>query len=491
LAWNNLKTKKLPKPKIGLLALLGPAFIWASVAQGSGELIWWPYFAAKYGLALVGLLLPAALIQFFVNREVSRYTALTGEGIWQGFVRANRIYALPLFALAFLSFLWFGGYASAGGTALYDLTGLPHGVSPRVGSLLWAYASIAVFSTALIFSKVIYKFIEIFMKIVIAVTIGGLLISVMQPDVRAVFSDFIKAVFNPLSTRIPASWDPADTPRLVTAIAFAGMGGFLNLIYSYWMRDKNVGMGAHAGRITGLKEKEEPIPDTGFKFADNKSNRTAWASWSKYLNLDAGAAVLINAFTVILTTLLAFALLYPKGIFPEGWKIAVVQAEFFGSVFGKVGRSVFLIVAAAFLADTWLGLSDGVARQFADFTKSFFLSKTKPAKGPRQPAGKGLADFATGKSYKWWYYTWLIFLIVVTSLTMPLAQPAVLITITGVVSIFAFVLYIPLLYYINYIKLPKTYPAFTKPSKISGTLLLATWSIYLSIATWYIANSIG
>ena len=77
--------------------MLGPAFVWAAIAQGSGELIWWPYFSAKYGLAFVGLLLPASLIQFFVNREVSRYTAITGKGIWSGFIFKNNLQILRKF----------------------------------------------------------------------------------------------------------------------------------------------------------------------------------------------------------------------------------------------------------------------------------------------------------------------------------------------------------------------------------------------------------
>ncbi len=478
------KTNKLPNPRISLLALLGPAFIWASVAQGSGELIWWPYFAARYGLAFVGLLLPAALIQFFVNREVSRYTALTGEGVWQGFTRLGKVVSLPLFMLAFVSFLWFGGYASAGGTALYDLTHFPKGVSQQVGSLFWAYISIAVFTSALLFSKVIYKFIEVFMKVVTLVTVVGLLISITQPGVRAVAGEFFKALFNPASAHFPQSWDVADTPHLVTALAFAGMGGFLNLMYSYWMREKGVGMASYVGRLTGLREAEQLVPQEGYIFADNQANRAAWKRWTRYLNLDAGLAVVINCFTVSLTTLLAFALLNPKGVFPQGWKIAVVQAEFFESVFGQVGRIVFLIIAASFLADTWLGLADGVARQFADFTRSFFTTERRDVALLR--LYKGIGDKVLSKSYKWWYFVWLFFLIFVTSLTMPLAQPSSLITITGVISIFAFVLYIPMLFYINYIKLPKIYPSFTKPSPISIGFLAFTWLVYVAIATWYI-----
>lgn len=74
--------KKLPQP-LPWYTLLGPAFVWAATAQGSGELIWWPYLVARYGEAFLCLLLPAALVQFFVNREVSKYTAITGKGIWR------------------------------------------------------------------------------------------------------------------------------------------------------------------------------------------------------------------------------------------------------------------------------------------------------------------------------------------------------------------------------------------------------------------------
>jgi hypothetical protein len=67
----------LPRP--GLFKALGPGIIFMALAQGSGELIWWPYLIAKYGLAFLFLVLPACLLQFPVIYEIGRYTALTGE----------------------------------------------------------------------------------------------------------------------------------------------------------------------------------------------------------------------------------------------------------------------------------------------------------------------------------------------------------------------------------------------------------------------------
>ncbi|MBC7224490.1 MAG: hypothetical protein H5T59_09510 [Anaerolineae bacterium] len=46
---------------VGIAAAIGPGVIWASLAQGSGELIWWPYLTAKYGAAFLGILLPACI----------------------------------------------------------------------------------------------------------------------------------------------------------------------------------------------------------------------------------------------------------------------------------------------------------------------------------------------------------------------------------------------------------------------------------------------
>ena len=456
--------KKVPKMP-GLLLMMGPAFVWAAIAQGSGELIWWPYFAAKYGPYLIGLLLPASLIQFFVNREMARYTAITGKGIWHGFLSLGNIFPFFLFGLCFINFLWLGGYASAGGTALFDLTRFPRGFSDAQGSIFWAYVLMLGFSLIFIFSKVVYKSIETLMKIVSAITILGLVFSALHPETLKVFSEFLKYYANPFSVRIPENWDPNDTSRLVTAIAFAGMGGFLNLLYSYWMKDKGVGMAKYSSKVGGLLTKRADVhEEKDIIFEDSEENKVRWKKWLAYINLDSFLAVFINAFTAGLTTLLAFAILYPKGIFPAGWKIAVVQAEFFRSRFGHIGGIVFLVIASAFMIDTWVGLVDGVARQFADFV--YKVKKTK--------------------TFRFWYYLFLAFLVATSLITVAVAQPGVLMTIVGVISIFAFVFYIPAIWYLNYKKLPQKYPSFIKPKPWETVTLGITWLLYLGVAVFYL-----
>jgi Mn2+/Fe2+ NRAMP family transporter len=457
--------KALPRMP-GILAMMGPAFVWAAIAQGSGELIWWPYFAAKYGAALIGLLLPAAFIQFFINREISRYTAITGKGVWQGFLSLGKLFSIPLFVLCFVNFLWLGGYASAGGTALFELIRFPLNVDERFGSLFWAYVLMIGFSLIFIFSKVIYQSIENFMKIVSLITIVGLILASLNPVVLKEIPTYLKVLFNPLSIHWPASWEAGDASHLVTAIAFAGMGGFLNLLYSYWIKDKGVGMAKYSSKIKGLLVKDNIENDKYYKFSASVTNQKNWRRWLRFINFDAFLAVLINAFTAAMTTLLAFAILHPRGIYPAGWKIAVVQAEFFRTSFGTIGVIIFLIISSAFMIDTWIGLVDGVARQFADVAHQSKISGAR--------------------SSRFWYYLWLLFLILTSFITVFLAQPGILITIVGVISIFAFILYIPALWYLNYIKLPRTYPQFIKPQKWENITLFLTWLFYLVIAVGYL-----
>jgi hypothetical protein len=62
-----------------------------------------------------------------------------------------------------LSFLWFGAFATAGGTSLAALSNFPAGWSPKSQTLFWGYCSMLAFLAAILLSKVIYRLVEIFM----------------------------------------------------------------------------------------------------------------------------------------------------------------------------------------------------------------------------------------------------------------------------------------------------------------------------------------
>jgi len=111
-----------------------------------------------------------------------------------------------------------------------------------------------------------------------------------------------------------------------------------------------------------------------------------------------------------------------------------------------------------------LAIVDGISRQYADL----------------------LHSATNRKSQKWWYYLWLFLLIAVSLITIPLASPAALLKTTGVISVFAFVGYLPMLWFLNYRQLPSKYPSFVKDSRGHEITLWLVWFVYFALALWYL-----
>ncbi|ANE56088.1 Nramp family divalent metal transporter [Methylomonas sp. DH-1] len=423
---------------------------------------------AKYGLTFLWLLAPACLLQYPLNLEIGRYTLLTGESIFHGFIRLNRGFGVFLWLLMTVSFLWFGAFASAGGTAMAELTHWPQGWSQRGQSLFWGYVSIAVFVTAILASGVVYTLIERFMKLVAVVTVVGLLSACLQADVLKALPEFGQGLFGPVGD-MPRPWDNQDASKLLTAITFAGLGGFWILFYSYWLRDKGAGMAGLVGRITGLGGAEEAVLSDGFLPADAERSAQNWKSWRRFLSADILVGIVGNLLTTLMTCLLAYALLFPKGLLPQEYELAVVQSQFFAVSWGEIGRLLFLVVAAAFLTDTWLATADAVSRIQADIVLTLF------SKAQRWPARR-------------WYYLFLALLTVITSFTMLLDAPGPLILTSAVIGFAGTIMFPLALYLLNYRLLPPHLPAWAQP-KGRPWLLALSFVVYLLLALLYLRAS--
>lgn len=460
--------KRAPLPPMpGMVQALGPGVVFMALAQGSGELIFWPYTIAKYGLTFLFLLIPACLLQFPVIYEIGRYTVLTGESIFQGFIRLNRYFALFLWVLMTLSFLWFGAFAAAGGTSIAALSDFPAGWSRRDQTLFWAYGTMAFFLIAILLSKVIYKLIEAFMWGVAVFTLVGLFWASANVEVLNALPAFLRGLVIP-QLPMPRPWDPADATRLLTAITFAGLGGFWTLFYSYWLRDKGSGMAHYMGRLTGpITGKPESIPDSG-SIPSNDEGLAHVRGWNRFLFWDIGIGVGGNLITTLLTCLLAYALLFPKGLLPQGYEIAVVQSRFFEASWGFWGRIFFLIIAAAFLSDTWLATVDAVSRTHTDCVYGFFPGSHKLA-------------------YRKWYLLFLLLLTGITAVTVQLNEPGTLILISAVIGFVGTVIYSVALIMLNHVYLPRYLPRAAKPGKLNLFFMLISCAAYFVLAALYLA----
>ncbi len=435
-----------------------------ALAQGSGELIWWPWLIAKYGLALLFLLIPACLLQFPLNYAIGTYTLLTGESIFQGFIRLNRWIAFALWILMTISFLWFGSFATAGGTALAALTRFPHGWTLHHQMLFWGEATILVCCIALAGSRIVYTLIERFMWLVVVATLVGLIVACSHPTVLSQVPAFLHGLIIP-QRPWPRPWDPTDATTLLTAIAFAGLGGFWTLFYSYWLREKGVGMAKAMGHVEGLGGRKEVVFEVGavpWKIAHPHISH-----WRRFLAVDSAIGILGNLFTTLMTCLLAYAVLYPNHLLPEGDELAAVQSRFFEVAWGPAGRVLFLIVAAAFLNDTWMATADAVARIHTDCVLSFF------------PAARRW-------SVRRWYLCWLIAVTIVTAGTLFLDQPGVLIQLSAVIGFLGTVSFAGLLWAVNYRVLPRYVDQRLCPKPWAVVGLAMAGVIYLALAVMYL-----
>ena len=471
--WGTLPPyKKAPLPPLpSMLAALGPGVIFMALAQGSGELIWWPYIIAKYGVSFLFLLLPACLLQFPITYEIGRYTLLTGESIFQGFIRLNRTFALLLWVLLALSFLWFGAFAAAGGTSLAALTNFPAGWTVRGQTLFWGYLSMFVFLSAILLSKVIYQLVESFMWGVALLTLVGLLWASANTEALHALPTFVEGLFIP-QLPMPRPWDRADATKLLTAITFAGLGGFWTLFYSYWIRDKGSGMAHYMGKLTGpITGKPEAIPTSGFT-PGNDEGLAHVGRWRRFLFWDISIGVGGNLLTTLMTCLLAYALLFPKGLLPQGYEIAVVQSRFFEVSWGWLGRILFLIVAAAFLSDTWLATVDAVARIHTDCLYAF------------SPRSQNI-------SVRSWYLIFLFLLTAITAATMGAAEPGPLILLSAVIGFLGTVIFSVALIFLNHVYLPRHLPAAARPGRVNLVFLCISCAAYALLAIAYLLTVTG
>ncbi|MCG8585165.1 MAG: Nramp family divalent metal transporter [Pirellulales bacterium] len=461
-----LNHKSLP-PRPSLWLMLGPGLIWMALAQGSGELIWWPYIIAKYGLAFLFLLIPACLLQFPLTFEIGRYTVLTGEGVLRAFFRLHPAFGAFLWILFTISFFWFGAFASAGGGAIARLTDFPAGWSHKAQTLFWAQTSIVVFTAAILVAKTVYRLIEWVMKIVAIVSLVGMLIACSHPTVLAVLGEFVQGLFVP-DVEAMRTFDPQeDATRLLTAITFAGLGGFWTLFYSYWIKEKGAGMASHMQNITGFRSGMTPIRSgVGALPDDAPAAPERLHSWYRYLRFETLVGILGNLATTLMTCLLTFALLTPEHKLPSGFDIAVVQSEFFAVTWGQVGRLLFLLIAGAFLADTWLATVDCVSRMHLDA-----LAAMWPGFGERDQRP--------------WYYGMVLALAVITSVTMYIDQPGPLILISAVIGIVGTAFYSIGLILVNHRLLARKLPDALRPSRGSFYAIVFVASCYLALAIAY------
>lgn len=334
---------------------------------GAGELIVWPRVTAQYGASMTWAALLGVFIQLWLNIEIGRYTLATGESVYTGYARLSRLFPWVFLALNVTGWI-IPGWARACGGALKVLMVGPDGWGSPTA---WTVITFAGVAAVLFGPKSMYRSLERTVAIlIVTMTLGLVSIAISVTDLET-WQSLGRGMIN-----IPFKDPNMPGYELFSAIVFAGAGGTANLFFSFYIRDKGWGMGAHLPAVVNpLRGREEKAVDVGFRIRPTPGNLKRWKDWFRHLTLDQILFFwFLNTITILLFIVGALAVLHPRQLVPSQELLIWQEAKILEVGFGTLGRYLFLIVGVATLFSTQLTLVDGVARSCADILHANFRS---------------------------------------------------------------------------------------------------------------------
>ena len=374
-----LQEKELPERTKPILKMIGPGVVIAGLAIGSGELIMWPWITSVVGAQLLWAAAIGIFLQLWVNIEIGRWTIVTGESPFTGMARAVK---LIVYVFVFVIFVgkFLPGWARETGIALRDLIFGPQHDSPP---WLWTALVFALVAAILFGPKVIYTAVERCIIGLIVVIVAGLIYVVWEIGSTEIFLAMWDGLINLFSfPDFPVDVladdgsvrDQLTFNRFFGAVVFAGAGGLGNLYYAYYLREKNIGMGARMPSLMSLAHKHEVKEmDTGYVYPDTPDNRRRFRDWFRYVVVDQTLFFwILGSFTMFLFIFGALAVLHPIGLVPDRGSLVWDIASILEQSMGTFGRYLFLIVGMAALFSTQLGGIDGGSRIFSDLLHTNF-----------------------------------------------------------------------------------------------------------------------
>lgn len=435
--------------------LVGPGAVLVGLAIGAGELIVWPRVTAQYGAVMTWAAVMGVFIQMGLNLEIGRYTLATGESVYTGFARLSPVFPWIFIALNIAGWIVPGWARTCGGALKVMVVGPDGGGSPT----LWTGVTFIGVAAVLFGPRVAYHAIERTVETLVVLKTIALIVIAISVANADVWLELARGIVN-------IGYKAAEMPsyELFSSIVFAGAGGTANLFFSFYIRDKGWGMGAHMPTIINpLRGTEERTADLGFRIRDTPRNRERWQSWMRHLTIDQAFFFwFLNTFTILLFVVASLAVLRPLGIVPSQELLVYQEATILESSWGVAGKYLFLAVGVACLFSTQLTLVDGVSRSIADILHTNFAWARRT----------GISTWYTRVAV-----TWIIIGIGLTYLYESI-PPIMFLLSAGFFGGIAMAIYAPLLMIINWRMLPEPF----RPSRLRIGILTLVSGFYVCFA---------
>lgn len=463
---DDFKVKEVPERRLPFWKMAGPGAILVGLSIGAGEIIIWPRIVAEFGGSMIWAAVLGIFLQLWINFEVGRWTIATGETVYTGYSRVWRGFA-PFF-LGLTLFSWIApGWGRASGLALKALLVGPAGSG---SDTFWTAIAFVGVALVLFGPKLIYQSLERTVELLVVVVTFGLIIVAFAVGSADTWIELGSGIVN------VGYIDPGmNIKAMFISIVFAGAGGTANLFYTFYLRDKHIGMGAHLPPLQNpLRGRTETISSTGFRFEETEENIKRLSAWWDYIKKDQLLFFWgLNTVTILLFIFGALAVLHPQGIVPAKGTLIWDEAQVLGEVWGDTGRYIFLVVGLATLFSTQLGIVDGVARSISDIVYTNFRGAQK-------------------RDQSWWYLLVAgVWMVAGCLITYVMEQKGVselgFLFNAAYIGGFAMAVYVPLTLYINHRFLPKS----ARPGKLCSLMVGIGSIVYITFAISCIIWEIG
>lgn len=358
----HLEKRELPDP-IPFKKMVGPSVILIAASIASGEFVLWPYLTANYGFKIWWACILGISIQFFVNMEISRWTLATGETVISSFNRLSKFWPYTLLVMVVVPMGWPGWSVGASTCLTWIIGG---------NSLYYSIGGLILIGIIFTFVPILYNFLEKIQTVFVSIMILLIIFFVIAVFKFSSLIDLFKGTIN--IGYIPKN---LDFSVFLGAVVYAGAGGSLNLIQSYYIREKKWGMGVYIPQLTSfITGKKEPIPIStdGYYFELNDKNLKKWNIWWRRANVEHLLLFLIiGIVSLTCLSLISYNSIFGKTNLGEGFDFLNNVGRTLSDSIGNIAGPTFWLLGVIILYSSELVILDMVARVCSEIFKSSLL----------------------------------------------------------------------------------------------------------------------
>jgi len=423
---------------------ISPAVILSALAIGGFECLHAPFMYGYKGFLAGGLFLYTymTLVSCILQRELSRWAIATGDTVLLALRRVHGGLGWVLFWVVGNISGWF--WPAWAASAAVAISVLIFGTTAYYIPI--AIANIILVFLCFIFAPYITRVLEIvgystYILTVILLLICFGFVAVDAPSIAAL------GVFYSI---VPTEQTFRDIALIIGTMGWLFIvpfmvqpgGGTSNSWWFYWCREKKIGMGAYAGRVTGLRGKpEDVLTSATFDFND-KTQIERFKLWLKHTTKNIfltfgflGAWLWV--YVIAIMAYYVFRVLHPEFVVrAAGIDVALLIGRAAGEIMGPAGYYIFLFLVAMQLWNCQFVIFDGFVRGTAEGIALTF---------------KRLERMPFRNLY-------MIVLVIYAAMTIPAlftAQPYILWLLCNVFNAIGFLTFTPVVMYLNNKYLPK------------------------------------